>query len=182
MNSQHEHESERKEAVAKAMRTGYGKDPHPWQQTAILNSLASSGNQSSPTAHLLMRNTGGGKSLVRDTAAFIIGTRIQLDDIIVTNQTKLCEVCPFEFNRFSSFIYEYFILFHYDIMLHILVKEHAILLFIYEASLEMKCPGLALPRQFRRRRRSLSSTTHTMSWIMLLVRASASVSYDAEQQ
>jgi superfamily II DNA helicase RecQ len=70
MNSR---ESQRKEAVAKVMRTGFGKDPYPWQQTAILKILESSGNRSSPTAHLLVRNTGGGKSLVRDTVAFILG-------------------------------------------------------------------------------------------------------------
>jgi superfamily II DNA helicase RecQ len=51
------------------------KDPYPWQQMAIIKILAWSGDQLSPTPtpHLLVRNTGGGKSLVRDTTAFILG-------------------------------------------------------------------------------------------------------------
>jgi hypothetical protein len=65
MNSPHGHESERKEAVAKAMRAGFAKDPRPWQATAILNVLSSSGDQLSPTAHFLVSNAGGGKSIIR---------------------------------------------------------------------------------------------------------------------
>jgi superfamily II DNA helicase RecQ len=58
-------------AVSTAMRIGFAKEAYDWQAQNIRSIIRSSFH--GVVVHLLVQATGGGKSLVRDTAAFILG-------------------------------------------------------------------------------------------------------------
>jgi superfamily II DNA helicase RecQ len=56
-----------------AMKHVFGKEPREWQPGAISKLIQVNCNQKdSPTPFLLCQNTGGGKSLARDSAAVIL--------------------------------------------------------------------------------------------------------------
>jgi superfamily II DNA helicase RecQ len=59
-------------AVSTAMRIGFAKIPYEWQAKQI-RSIIRSAFHGGVVPHLMVQATGGGKSLVRDTAAFILG-------------------------------------------------------------------------------------------------------------
>jgi superfamily II DNA helicase RecQ len=58
-------------AVSAAMRVGFAKTPCDWQTKQIRGGVRSALH--GVVVHLLVQATGGGKSLVRDTAAFTLG-------------------------------------------------------------------------------------------------------------
>jgi superfamily II DNA helicase RecQ len=70
-------------AVTTAMRVGFGKVPFDWQAKSI-HSIIRSSLDHGVVAHLLVQATGGGKSLVRDTAAFILaGVCLTISPLLV---------------------------------------------------------------------------------------------------
>jgi hypothetical protein len=58
-------------AVSTAMRIGFAKIAYDWQAKQIRSIIRSA--LQGVVVHLLVQATGGGKSLVRDTAAFVLG-------------------------------------------------------------------------------------------------------------
>jgi hypothetical protein len=58
-------------AVSTAMRIGFAKIAYDWQAKSIHSIICSALH--GVVAHLLVQATGGGKLLVRDTAAFVLG-------------------------------------------------------------------------------------------------------------
>jgi hypothetical protein len=58
-------------AVSTAMHIEFAKIPYDWQAKQIRSIVRSA--RHGVVVHLLVQATGGGKSLVRDTAVFILG-------------------------------------------------------------------------------------------------------------
>jgi superfamily II DNA helicase RecQ len=82
-----------------AMKHVFGKEPREWQPGAILKLIQVNCNhKDSPTPFLLCQNTGGGKSLARDTAAVILqGLTLVVTPLLALGAdqcTKLSSMIP----------------------------------------------------------------------------------------